>query len=499
MRPIWRSMPFRFSLKQLSSVGFFLATSLLSVSFGAAMPCGTWEIVATPNVGNSVTRLTAVTALSANDAWSVGLWRDVSGVFGPLAMRWNGSTWSLASLPSTGHLGGLPETAGVDAVSNGDVWVVGHVFTGYPTDYLPLVLRWRGGSWDYVATATLLPQTVYPFAPRGGLAYDVTALAPDDIWAVGQAQGFGVGATTAPMALHWDGSNWTDVEVPRVANRHHALNDVVAISTDDVWAVGDYRNIAAAYHAVTYHWDGSEWSYVHCPIEDMSESGLDDVVATGPDDVWAVGGASGVGVVLMHWDGSQWSIVPSPPNSGGSLAAVGPDDLWLSGWDGFWHWDGTTWTEVPATVPGASYVIRSGGMEIVGDCDIWNVGFWTLADGLTSFTLAERMRARLTSAPDTPGDVPASIAAIIATPNPFNPQTSVRYELTQPSAVTLRAFDLRGRLVRSLLVSAQEDIGEHNVNWDGRDDVGAELPSGTYLLRLEAGGAEQSLRVSLIR
>ena len=200
--------------KQLLA-GFFLATSFLVASPQAATPCGPWEIAPTANVGDRVTLLTAVTALSANDAWSVGLWRDVSGVFGPLAMRWDGSTWSLTSLPNTSHLGGLPETAGVDAASNGDVWVVGHVFTGYPTDNRPLVLRWRGGSWDYVATVTLRPQTVYPFGPRAaGLAYEVDALASDDIWAVGQAQGFGVGATTVPMALHWDGSSWTDVEVP---------------------------------------------------------------------------------------------------------------------------------------------------------------------------------------------------------------------------------------------------------------------------------------------
>lgn len=391
-----------------------VALTLLSVTTQATPPCGDWDLMPTPNVGNSVTRLTAVTALSSDDAWAVGLWRDDPGPFGPLALRWNGTTWSETDLPDTSHLGSSPQTDGVDAAFNGDVWIVGNVRTTYPTHNMPLVLRRRGGSWDFVDTVTLRPQTVYPFAARGGLLYEVDALAPDDIWAVGQAAGFGDGgATSAPLAVHWDGSSWTEVDVPRVANRHHELNGVVAIGSDDVWAVGDYRNVAGAFRGVTYHWDGTVWSHVYSPIEDVAQSGLYDVVATGPNDVWAIGGADSTGVILMHWDGEQWNVVQSPPNSGGSLAAVGPNDLWASGWNGFWHWDGGTWSEVPAAVPGATYVIRSGGMEIVDDCNLWCVGFWTLADGITSSTLAEELGATTPIPGDVNGDGTVGVADLV--------------------------------------------------------------------------------------
>jgi hypothetical protein len=385
----------------------------------AAPPCGDWDLVPTPNVGNKTNWLSAVTALSSTDAWAVGLWRDDPAPFGPMALRWNGTTWSETDLPDTAHLGALPETTGVEAAPNGDVWVVGNVFVGYPYDNRPLVLRWRGGSWDYVDTVTLRPQTVYPYAPRGGMLEEAAALAPDDIWAVGLAAGFGDGgATTAPLAVHWDGSGWTDVDVPRISNRHHDLNDVVAISPDDVWAVGDYRNVADVFRGVTYHWDGTEWSHVYSPIEEFSQSGLDDVAATGPNDVWAIGGGQDVGVVLMHWDGNQWSIMEPPPNSGGSLAAVRPNDLWVSGWNGFWHWDGSAWTGVPAAVPGATYVIRSGGMEIVGECDIWCAGFWTLEDGITGFTLAEKLTAAC--APDLDGNGTLDLFDFLTFVNLFN-------------------------------------------------------------------------------
>ena len=460
-----------------------LLLALVSVpAVGRAVePCDGWDLVATPNVGNSVTRLTAVTALNANDAWAVGLWRNEPAGFGPVAMRWDGSAWSLTGLPGTGHLGTLPATAGVDAAPNGDVWIVGNVTSTYPTYNLPLVLRWREGDWDVAEAVTLRPQTVYPFAARGGLLYDMAALAADDIWAVGQAGGFGDGgATSVPLAVHWNGSSWSEVDVPGVANRHHELSDVVAIAHDDVWAVGDYRNIAGAFHAITYHWDGQAWSHIDSPIEHMGTSGLDDVVATGPNDVWAIGVAEGA-VALMHWDGSQWSLAPAPANSGGSLAAVGPMDLWASGWNGFWHWDGTAWTEVPAAVPGASYVIRGGGMEIVGDCDIWSVGFWTLADGITSFTLAERLQPATTS---VMGESAPGLALEFR--NPFLPGSPIRFETPSEQPVTLALHDLSGRKVGSLFKSSSTR-GTRSLTWNGRGDAGAPLPRGVYYLTLDAG------------
>ncbi len=470
-----------------------LALPLLPTAAQASGLCGPWDHVETPNVGNSVTRLTAVTVLSPEDAWSVGYWRNEPSGRGPLALRWDGSDWALMDLPETSHLGTFPETAGVDAAPNGDVWAVGNVTTTYPTNNLPLMLRWRNGAWDYAETATLRPQTVYPYAARGGFAYEVDALAADDIWAVGLANGFGdAQASSVPMALHWDGSSWTDVDVPIVANRHHELRDLVAISSDDVWAVGDYRNIAGAFRGVTYHWDGNAWSHVYSPIEEVLQSGLEDVAATGPNDVWALGGADGI-VILMHWDGLLWTLAEPPPNSGGSLAAGGPNDLWVSGWNGFWHWDGTSWTDVPASVAGATYVIRSGGMEIVDECDIWSVGFWTLEDGLTSFTLAERLQPH-----------PAAVVTVergetaLAFANPYRPGSEIRFSPPTTRAASLSVHDLQGRLVRQLFHGSTSAGERRFVRWDGRGQAGGDLAAGVYFMRLETGTTRIDRKLLLV-
>jgi uncharacterized repeat protein (TIGR01451 family) len=83
-------------------------------------------------------------------------------------------------------------------------------------------------------------------------------------------------------------------------------------------------------------------------------------------------------------------------------------------------------------------------------------------------------------------------------PNPFNPRTRVQYTLDAAGPVELAVYDLAGRRVRRL-ERAHLPAGTHEATWDGRDDRGRELPSGTYLIRLVAPGGTQSRKVMLVR
>jgi hypothetical protein len=83
-------------------------------------------------------------------------------------------------------------------------------------------------------------------------------------------------------------------------------------------------------------------------------------------------------------------------------------------------------------------------------------------------------------------------------PNPFNPQTLIRYDIPDGgSDVTLRVYDVGGRLVRSLVEGPQTE-GAKSVTWNGRDDHGARVASGVYFYRLTAPGFEQTHKMVML-
>jgi len=83
-------------------------------------------------------------------------------------------------------------------------------------------------------------------------------------------------------------------------------------------------------------------------------------------------------------------------------------------------------------------------------------------------------------------------------PNPFNPQTALSFSLTRSGPVLLEVFDLRGRLVRTLL-DTDLTVGTHTVVWNGRDQTGRSVSSGTYLCRLRAADQVQQRKMQLVR
>jgi len=87
----------------------------------------------------------------------------------------------------------------------------------------------------------------------------------------------------------------------------------------------------------------------------------------------------------------------------------------------------------------------------------------------------------------------------VAYPNPFNPQTTIRYDLSTRTIVTLSIFDLAGRLVDVLVEGETMSAGIHTATWNGRDSQGRATPSGTYFYRLEARGYVETRRMTLIR
>lgn len=83
-------------------------------------------------------------------------------------------------------------------------------------------------------------------------------------------------------------------------------------------------------------------------------------------------------------------------------------------------------------------------------------------------------------------------------PNPFNPSTSIRYDLVGPSTVNLSVYDAAGRRVTTL-VDGFLDAGPHEAHWRGTDEAGRDVPSGVYFARLRANGFAATTKMTLVR
>lgn len=97
--------------------------------------------------------------------------------------------------------------------------------------------------------------------------------------------------------------------------------------------------------------------------------------------------------------------------------------------------------------------------------------------------------------PATTGDSPQ---ALFVSPNPFNPETEVRFVLETHRLITLKVYDIHGKAVRSLL-SGHFGAGKHAQVWNGRDDAGHALSSGVYAIRLTGKGISKIVRVQLLK
>jgi hypothetical protein len=85
-----------------------------------------------------------------------------------------------------------------------------------------------------------------------------------------------------------------------------------------------------------------------------------------------------------------------------------------------------------------------------------------------------------------------------ARPNPFNPETTIHFQMPQAATVALRVYDPAGRLVRTL-VDGSLDGGAHQAIWDGRDAAGRAVSSGVYLYELKSMDQTLKGRMTLIR
>jgi len=198
------------------------------------------------------------------------------------------------------------------------------------------------------ASATSLPQHIHGPAtcgvwskvssPNAGTStnflYGVAAISSTDVWAVGEYSNGNGGLT---LVEHWNGAHWKVVASPNVNNSlSDSLSGVAAIAANNVWAVGSYYDASNTQQTLIEHWDGAKWSIV----QSQGMGGLNGVAAIASNDVWAVGSISvnNIQYLTEHWNGSSWSVVSSSGpglviNILNGIAAISANNVWAVGDD----------------------------------------------------------------------------------------------------------------------------------------------------------------------
>ena len=168
---------------------------------------------------------------------------------------------------------------------------------------------------------------------------------------------------------------------------------------------------------------------------------------------------------------------------------------------------GLALSPVPGTVDIGLMGVRERG--IAGQGVVATVMFRVLADGDPAIGVGA-VRARsprnavveLGSEVRTDGPTPSAVPMVTslhpAAPNPFNPSTTIAYDLAAAGRVTVKIYSIDGRLVRTL-VDENAAAGRYSRVWQGRDDTGRGVASGAYVVRMVAPGRTETRRVMLLK
>src|SRR5215469_2394454 len=282
-----------------------------------------WHTVPSPDRPSGGSFLNAVVALSASDAWAVGLSRSPGGPARTLIMHWDGRRWAITASPNAGL--GDNSLVSVAAASARDAWAVG--YRDASGVYRSLVEHWDGYRW----TVARLPH----LGSRGNGLNAVDATASGVVWAVGGSAG--ARGPSQPLVLRFDGRSWSSVRAP-ASLRSATLNGIVALGGRGAWVVGATRS-GGGDRAFSLRTEGRNWRLVPIDVAAGLSVDLNAMWAAAPGNVWAVGSSFDgrwFRPLVEHGVGGRWSNVPTPgiPGYDARLMAVAGfagRELWAVG------------------------------------------------------------------------------------------------------------------------------------------------------------------------
>lgn len=254
-----------------------------------------------------------------------------------------------------------------------------------------------------------------------------------------------------------DGDGFDDVAVgaPGETAREYGRVYVFSVASDSLFLTINSPNQRAS----------GEFGTAVVGIGDISGDGVGDIAVGAPYE-HNTAGVSGYIHCLSGVTGDSLLSVIHPDSVGGDF-----------GWS--------------LAAPSAHSSAPAGAYLVVGDPDG--------ANEFGRYGLAYILEGLAGDPATAVGDAAPSLLALRQNvPNPFNPSTTISYDLQRAGSVRLEILDARGQLVRTLVDGAQDE-GRHEAHWNGRSAAGRPVGSGVYFYRLTVGSATEAMKMVLLK
>jgi len=400
------------------AVGAYLDSSGTNHALAEQWDGTTWTLQSIPDPpGAQGPFLNAVSCSSASACTAVGTFLDSSGNGETLAERWNGASWAVQSTPNPSGAQGSG-FSGVSCTSSAACTAVGGSSLG------TLAERWDGTAWSIQSTPSP--------GPSPNLT-SVSCTSSKACTAVGTTASPSAGGVT--LAEQWDGTTWTVRPTPNPSGSQGAfLNSVSCSSSSACTAVGASFDSSGAPSTVAERWDGSTWTLQATSNVPGGSGGLlIGVACPGASACIGVGfgfDASGTFVTLgQGWDGTQWSLQPTvnPEGARGAhlngVACKSPSSCMSVGQstDGTLaeQWDGTAWRITPTPNPAGTGPNGLNGVACTSPVmciAVGAVGFALDGSGNPAGTITERWDGTAWSIQPTPtSGSPGALNAVSCT------------------------------------------------------------------------------------
>ncbi|MFC1509118.1 two-component regulator propeller domain-containing protein [Candidatus Omnitrophota bacterium] len=209
--------------------------------------------------------------------------------------------------------------------------------------------------------------------------------------------------------------------------------------------------------------------------------------------LWAAIWEGDHGVCLASYDGINWTIytTENAPLLNININVIEVDQnntKWIGTDSGVSRFDGETWT---------TFTIENSGLadnKVNAIAVEKNNTIWFGTDnGVSKYT-----GEVITTSVDEEETKPEILPLIKSYPNPFNPTTTIEFELPETGMAALTIYNIAGQKVRDLL-SGYKSAGMHRVVWDGRDESGNAVSAGVYIAWLKAGDVAAVGKMVLVR